>query len=323
MLYLKNKSLNPKTSFCFSTNTSISKKEKLLLKWVNDLELKESGLLEICSNKIKEILIKEINVRKNKKLKKKISDIKRNEIKSASKVIKSHLNIEDIKYFVKNITWEFNSISPENSIHIIIDEIYTLLENSKFENKPSSLLFKVLISEIYKNSQNENIKDRCLNNELLIKVLSHTDDELKQFGDSKFTRLLRIEIESLKYNVEQIKCKQKEQGVDIKLLKSQAKTTDKKVPKVLNLLPDYYSIKIFGWEDFLDQIKLTLKEKKAVSIYSEGGMGKSSFAKKYLKNFTEYDHIIWLNVENLIDNSFVSDSLLIKNLKLSFLLRTM
>ncbi len=319
ILYLKYRTVNDKITFCFSTNSSIATREKLLSKWVNDLELNERELLSICSKKIKEILINGINRRKNKKLQNNITKINKNEIKEISETFKKYIKKTDIQSFVKSINWEFNNASPEDSIITIRNKIRILLKHPKFDNKPTSLLFGVLLSEIYKNSQNKDKKDRCLSKQTILKILEHTDEELKGYVDNKFIKLLRIDVEILITEVEQIKEQIEGQGLDIKSLKNKySQFSQKEYAKNLTLLPDLYTIDFCGWEGFLNQTNSILKEKKIVSIYSEGGMGKTSFAKKYLKIFTGYDHIIWINAEHSIDSSFTSDDLLQRNLGIEF-----
>tara|TARA_R110002074_G_scaffold27499_3_gene79733 strand:- start:19989 stop:22844 length:2856 start_codon:yes stop_codon:yes gene_type:complete len=317
ILFLKYNSINEKISFCFSTNTSISTKEKLLSKWVNDIGLKDNALLSICSKKVQEILIKEIKSRKNKKLEKNIIEQEREEIKAVSQNAITLINTE-VSKFIKNIIWEFDNKSPEDSIIVIKEEIFTILKHSKFQNKPVSLLFSVFLSEIYKSSQNKKQEDRSLNKNIIYSLLKHTDNELKEFVNGKLTKLLRLEFEALKYDVEQIKTQQKTHESEINLLKSLSKEKSKTYPKNLNLLPDVYTSEMLGWKKFLTQINNALKEKKMVSIYSEGGMGKTAFSKKYVKTFEEYDHLIWVNVENSIPNSFLLDDVLISNLGIEF-----
>ncbi len=325
ILFLKYKDLNEKITFCFSTNTSIAKKEKLLIKWIESIELKDEKLLSDCSNKVEDILIKEINTKKNNKLQKCNTDIEKNNIKSVSEKLKSYIKL-NIKEFVNTIVWKFDDVSPEDSIFIIKDEIYQLIRHEKFDNRPISLIFGALLSEIYNTSQKTDKKDRYLNQETISNILNHTDKELEQYKNNKLTALLRVDIESLQYDVKQIKIGQenhekrlKKHREEIDLLKGiSQKKIKKEFPKNMNLLPDFYSIEIYGWEDFLNQTNSILKEKKIISIYSSVGMGKTSFAKKYLKTFTNYDHIIWINTAHSISNSFVSDILLKKNLGIEF-----
>lgn len=101
---------------------------------------------------IKEILIKEIKSRKNKKLNQKNSEEKQNLIKlSATNLIEIVNN--EVEIFTRKIKWKFESLSPDVAIVKLKIEIENLLENNKFQNRPVSLLFGVFISEIYKRSQ--------------------------------------------------------------------------------------------------------------------------------------------------------------------------
>lgn len=314
ILYLKYEKSKEKTSFCFSTNSQISPKEKLLLKWVGDIGLVDDELLKLCTKKVSDILNKEIKIRKNKLLQKDISEIKKQEIKNVFNDFIEIIN-ENINPFVKSIVWEFSNISPEEAIQSSTKEIYTLLEHPKFESKPNSLLFSVLISEIYRISQKKNEADRVLNNEILLKIIKHTDDELMQLVNNKLTRLFRIEIEALKADVEGLMKTRDLHSKDISFLKHELKNTKKEIPKHLNLLPDFLSLDITGWENFLREVHSILGTKKMISIYSEGGMGKTTFGKKYLQKYNDYNHIIWLSVENSIPTSILLDDVLRTNLK--------
>ncbi|MDI5887704.1 tetratricopeptide repeat protein [Flavobacterium yafengii] len=320
LLYLKYNSSNENIKFCFSTNTKIALREKILTKWSANPELKDNELYTLCYEKIKEILIKEINIRKNKKLQNKITEIQKTEIKSACESFKKHVQNTDIEKFVRNIIWEFNHISPEESIISIRKDIDLLLANLKFNNKPSTLLFSVLLSEIYKKSQNTNKDDRCLTNETISIILKQTDDELKKIINSKLTKLLRIEIELIQNDIQQIQITQGLHSEEIKILKTSfTNFSNKTIPKELTFIPDINSIEVLGWDDFITHINNNLKVKKLVSIFAEGGMGKTSFAKKYLKTFTNYDHIMWINVENSISYAFSFDEVLEINLGIEFI----
>ncbi|MCB0463286.1 MAG: hypothetical protein KDC81_11335 [Flavobacteriaceae bacterium] len=313
ILYLKYKSLNEDISFCFTTNSSISPKEKLLSKWVNDVSFTDSSLHTLCTKKVKEILIKEVKIKKNKKSQKNITQEEREKIKAVSQETITVIK-DEVSSFIKNIFWEFEDLSPEDSIKNIKEEIYTILQDSKFENKPVNVLFSVLLSEIYKSSQNKKQEERSLNKNIILNLLKQTDDELKELVNRKLTRLLQIEYEILKHDVEQIKVRQIAHELEINALKSQSSSIPTAYPKNLNLLPDIYTSEILGWENFLIKVNDNLEEKKMVLIHSEGGMGKTSFAKKYIKNHDHYDHLIWLNVEHSIPNSILLDDVLITNL---------
>lgn len=317
ILYLKYQSLNENLTFCFSTNSRISKREKLLLQWTEKIELTDYKLLDLCIKKVKEILVKEIKERRIKLLLKGLSEVEKKTINKVSDDFKSSLKKGTIEPFVKNILWEFDELSPEESIDSLTKEIHTLLGHIKFDGRSSSLLFKVLISEIYKNSQEENISDRELNNRILNNIIKQTDNELFQLVNGRLTKLFNIEIESLKIDVRALQETQKVHSDEIDLLKSEVQKTSNHIPKYLNLPPDFSSLDILGWDDFLRDVNTALTEKKIYSIYSEGGMGKTSFGKKYLNTFQRYDHVIWVNVENSISSSLLLDNVLKDNLKIT------
>ncbi len=317
ILYLKYQYLNEKLSFCFSTNSRISKREKLLQQWTQNLELNDCELLDLCIKKVKEILIKEVKERRIKLLQKGLSEFEKETLNRISDDFKNSLEKNNIEPFVKSIFWEFNELSPEESIELLTKEIHILLGHIKFNERPSSLLFKVLISEIYKSSQRENSSDRKLNNEILNSIITQTDDELFQSVNTKLTRLFNIEIESLKLDIRALRETQKAHSNEIYLLKSEVQKPSNHIPKYINLPPDFHSLEVLGWNDFLKDVNSTLSEKKILSIYSEGGMGKTSFGKKYLKTFQKYDHIIWLNVDNSILSSLLLDYVLKDNLKVT------
>ncbi|MFD2917255.1 hypothetical protein [Psychroserpens luteus] len=313
LLYLKYNSSNKDISFCFATNSSISQKEKLLTKWINDLNFNDNSIFAMCSKKVKEILIKEVKLRKNKKLGKNIAQDERDEIQAVSQDTITIINSE-ASTFTKHIVWEFGDSSPEDSIKKIKEDIYTILQDPKFESKPVNVLFSVLLSEIYKNSQNKEKEDRLLNKNTILNLLKRTDDELQELVNRKLTKLLQVEFESLKYDVEQIKIQQETHDLEINILKSQSSSRPRTYPKNLNVLPDIYTAEILGWEDFSVKTNDKLQEKKMILIHSEGGMGKTSFAKKYIKNHEQFDHLIWVNVEQSIPNAILLDDVLIANL---------
>lgn len=318
LLYLKNKNLVENSKFCFSTNTTIAAKEKLLVKWIKDEELLDQQLLVSCTNKINEILIKEIKSKKNKKLNHKISDEKRESIKTS---VLNFIKIvdEECENFTKSLQWQFENLSPDEAITEIKNEIDILLQDELFGNKPASLLFGVLISEIYKRSQSKIEKDRCLTKQVILDLLTHSDTELETYLNTKFFKLLNIELEILKGNIQKIQAKIDKHDIKIDFLEKNLNSKfTHTVPKELNLIPDYKFSSIYDWDTFLSTVNLELQNRNLLSIYSEGGMGKTSFAKKYLKTFANYDHLIWITVDKSISYSFVFDDLLVKNLNIEF-----
>ena len=267
---------------------------------------------------IKEILIKEIKSRKNKKLNQKNSEEKQNLIKlSATNLIEIVNN--EVEIFTRKIKWKFESLSPDVAIVKLKIEIENLLENNKFQNRPVSLLFGVFISEIYKRSQEKDPENRSLTKKTIVNLLSHSDTELEKYLNIKFFRLINIELDLLRTDIKDIQSKIENHTTQIDLLKkSFKKSKNNELPKYLNLLPDYNSINIYDWETFITEINSQLASTKLMSVFSNGGMGKTSFAKKYLQTYSNYNHLIWVTVENSLSHSFAFDEILIKNLSLEF-----
>lgn len=319
LLYLRYQSLNQEIVFCFATNTAPRPRQKLLTNWINDQNLTDTNLLSACINKIKEILEKEINLRKNKKLEKAATKEAKEKIRLATQGVKQILSEAGLINFVKSIVWEFGNTDPDEAVRLLRKELEILLSKPIFKNRSPQLMFNVFISEIYKASQNPDENQRCLNNESIDTLLSHTDNELLSFVDNRIINLLSNEIEILKSDIIDIQNTQGLQANEIATLKNTVKNiTGLPIPKELTLLPDHNSNTFLGWDNFLDEIHGILVDKKIVSLHSEGGMGKTSFAKKYLKTFIDYDHIIWINVEQSIAYSFAQDELLSKNLQIDF-----
>lgn len=318
ILYQKNKEFSGDITFCFSTNTNISIREKLLSRWINDENLSDENLRKLCSDKIKETLIKEVKTRKNIKLNQKNSEERLNLIKlSATNLIEIVNN--EIEPFTKKIKWKFESLSPNEAIVKLKSEIENLLENSKFQNRPISLLFGVFISEIYKRSQDKDPENRSLTKQIIINLLNHSDIELEEYLNIKFFRLINIELDLLRTDIKVIQSKIDSHANKINLLeKSFKKSSNNKLPKNLNILPDFTSVNIYDWETFITEINSQLASTKLLSVFSQGGMGKTSFAKKYLQTYSNYNHVIWVTVENSLSHAFAFDEILIKNLNLEF-----
>ncbi|KAF2508715.1 hypothetical protein EYY60_16470 [Flavobacterium zhairuonense] len=318
LLYLKNKDLVENPKFCFATNTAIAAREKLLVKWINDEHLQDAHLLLSCKSKINEILIKEIKSKKNKKLNHNISDEKRQSIKTA---VNDFIKIVDqeCENFTKSVRWQFENLSPDEAITEIKNDIDILLQDKAFGNKPTTLLFGVLMSEIYKRSQSKIEKERSLTKQVIIDLLAHSDTELEKYLNIKFFKLLNIEFEILKGSIQKIQAEIDNHEQKINLLEKKSNSISAyTIPKEINLLPDYKFSSVYDWDAFLNTVNLELQKKNVLSIYSEGGMGKTSFAKKYLKAFPSYDHLIWITVDKTISYSLVIDDLLIKNLNIEF-----
>ncbi len=320
ILYLKYKNEKENITFCFSTNTNVSKREKLLLKWVDDKGFVDKNILNLCCSRVKDILIKEIKQKKNKLLERQTSIEEKNNIKNISNSFKETLNDDSLINFLKRISWEFDNINPEKAIDELTTEIVNLLKHEKFKPHSPKLLFSCFISEIYKNSQNEKINERALDSKLIISIINGTEKELESTINKKLTSLLNFDLQVLKADVINMRIDIERNADDIHILKGNIENTKEKLPRNLNFLPDYQYLDIYGWDVFLEEVNSTLNKKKLFSVYSEGGMGKTTFGKKFLqKEYNNYDHIVWINAETSIASAFLLDDILRRNLNITTL----
>ncbi|MAU15939.1 MAG: hypothetical protein CMH46_10425 [Muricauda sp.] len=314
IIFLKYGGVKGPTAFCFSTNSKIAKREKLLASWIKDKGFEDKEILTQCVRKINEILLKEIKNRRNKLLQRGIPEPDKLIINNASQTFKNSLTEANILSFVKKIKWDFKDLTPENGVNTLTHEIHDLLADNKFNGRSPELLFKVLISEIYNKSQKENRKERELDGKQLEAIIDKTEEDLSGLVNDRIVKLFGIEMDELRANVESLIKSSDAHSKEILFLKDELRKSSVDGIKYLNLVPDFSSLNIIGWDDFLHQVNSILVEKKMVSVYSEGGMGKTSFAKKYLQTFDFYDHIIWVNAESSIPTSLLFDDVLLANI---------
>lgn len=319
LLYLKNKNQVDGLKFCFATNTKVAVREKLLANWIKDENLTDPALRETCIAKIGEILSKEIKTRKNDKLSKKIPAARKDLVKESAEGLKC-IAADEVENFTQRIQWRFEELEPDQAIKKIKEEIEQLLKDEKFNGKPASMLFGVLLSEIFRCSQNRIVEDRKLTKGMIADLLQRSDIELQEFHNTKFFRLVNIEIEIIKSDIEDIQSKIDFHELRIDVLeKASEKSIAVALPKFLNQIPDHRSINILDWDSFLHDVHSELNASGMICIYAPGGMGKTTFAKKYLKTFSQYNHIVWITLENSLAYSFAFDEVLAKNLNISFL----
>ncbi len=205
--------------FCFYTNTSVAKKEKLLLSWIADPKLSDINLKQIAVKKIREIIKDEFNIRKNKKISSAKNETTKSDIKELADKFKTFINSEALTFFVKKLHWEFKNERPELAVENLRREIMILLANTKFLNRPVSLLLNAFLSEIYKCSQNIKKEDRSLTRKTIETILLKTDLEIEGLVNHKFTTLFGVELEFLKkeiYNLNALYHENKDEITHIK-----------------------------------------------------------------------------------------------------------
>ena len=301
--------------FSFVTNSSIKKNEKLLGKWYNREIFNKSEDLELLKRKNKEILRSESNkIRQSKLNRQNLSAHKKQEINANYQaiccIVDDNLLIED---FCKAIHWEFGEQTTDEAVDKIKSEIFIILKNELFNNRPVDVIFRVLLSEINRCSQESEKSKRCVNNSDLQKLLELTDSDIQKKIDPKFIHLIGVEIEELKDRVKNIEAVQEKHTLEIKKLKPPIlENTD------LTLIPYIYNVQdIIGWENEVDEIYNIVNQKNVTAIHNFGGIGKTTFAKKFLAKYrNDFNNVIWLNIEESIHSAFILNELLISNLNI-------
>lgn len=198
------------TSFTFETNSKVSSKDVLLNEWIvkqtlMDFDrvllaklvvefqkmLKETSFEAKCSimksvaDKINTLETKKSSATKNKN-KQAINDLK-NELQNIEELGKElELNISDIETvseFINAIKWKFDDVTSDDSIEKLKGEAIQLLKQISPRQISTELYFNRLISEIFFKSIEVEIKDRCLDNDLLTEILSETEAQIKENTD--------------------------------------------------------------------------------------------------------------------------------------------
>lgn len=317
ILNLKHKNSIIDQKFCFYTNTSVAKKEKLLLSWITDPKLSDVKLKQMAIKKVREIIKDEFNVRKNKKISSAKNETIKCDIKELANKFKTFINSDALTLFIEKLQWEFKNERPELAVESLQYEIMTLLSNKKFSDRPVSLLLNAFLSEIYKCSQNEKKEERSLSRVTIETILLKTDSEIEHLVNHKFTSLIGVELEFLKkeiYNLNALYLENKDEITHIKEVINNTFI----IPKELTFIPKMGMQPFIGREELLLEISDILKDKNALSIYGVGGIGKSALAKEYIKRTAQKDHLIWITVEDSIKDAFIFNDVLIYNLQLVF-----
>lgn len=314
--YLRYKQNNITPKFSFVTNSGIQKREKLLGKWLNREVFDNSTDFESLKKKNREILKAESNkIRQAKLSRQNISSVKKLEINKSYKalcdILSDDLIVED---FCRSVHWDFGEITTEEAIFQIRQNILSLLKNKVFGDKSIEIIFRVLLSEIYRCSQETETSMRCLTSLDLQNLLNLTDSEILQRIDSKFIQLIGFELEEIKDRIKAVESIQENQAVLIENLRPNTlENLD------LTLVPYVNDVEeVFGWENELKEAFDILNKKKLITVNNYGGVGKTTFAKKFLTiNRSKYNNVIWLNIEKSIETSFVFNNLLLANLRIN------
>ncbi|OXS72071.1 hypothetical protein [Priestia filamentosa] len=194
--------------YVFETNTHISNQDLILEKWMNyqgALHTNEE-VKTACVSKTQEILREIFEQEKSsleKSLEKKIMNRKerlkgnpkkaedlQSEIFTFDKELKilqslsinfeTKINNEEVvQDFANRILWVFENIKAVDSINVLKEQIYTILEEILEDKNAVELYFCRLLSEINFKAVKEKKEQRYLDNKLLKKIFEETDDVIR------------------------------------------------------------------------------------------------------------------------------------------------
>lgn len=324
VLYLQYKDFKP--TFCFRTNSSISKNEKVLSGWVAEQPPLNKEILDICTSKVSKIIATEIRKIRDKQLCKNAKDPK---IRQALMEGFGELNSLAcdkllVMDFVNKIRWEFGEIQTENAVDKLVLEISNQLSHSVFGDRPVKLLLEAMLSEIYRKSQLADPEQRKVNNHLLKSLLNSKDEELYSYIDSRFINFFNIRLDNLEKRIDTINNvlkettnTQNEHGEILEKLIQQSISSKHEIPKLITKIPYVNPSEVFGREEMLTNLHKLLSEDRHISINGNGGMGKSTFLKFYTHTYKDdYDHIIWIYATSGLVHSITMNQEITTNLNL-------
>lgn len=325
--YLKYQNL--KLLFCFTTNSSISKNEKVLKNWIIQQPPINKELLHHCSSKVSKVIATEIKKIRNKRLSKSSdsTETKKTLIKNFEKLNSLACDESLVTDFITKIRWEFEAVQTENAIEKLIDKISNQLKNPVFGGRPAKSLLEAMLSEIYRRSQLTDPEQRKVNNQLLKSILDSNDEELNSYIDIRLTNLFNIRLENLEKKVyimdnvlkETINGQKQQSELLEKFIKNNA-SSKKEIPKRITKIPYIEPSAVFGRKDMLTSMHKSLSEGKNISINGNGGMGKSTLLKLYINIYKDdYDHIIWINAQSGILNAISMNPEIAVNLNIPIL----
>ena len=326
-LYLQNKNL--KLSFCFRTNSSISKNEKVLRSWIVEQPPSNKEILHLCTSKVSGVIAAEIKKIKNKRLSKNNDSLATRQtlmqgFEELNNLAGDELLITD---FVNRIRWEFGEVQSEKAIEKLVIEISEQLKNPVFGGRPVTLLLEAMLSEIYRRSQLTDPEQRKVDNQLLRSLLDCRDEELYAYTDTRLSNLFNIRLDNLEKKVDNIDTVlkattdiQNQQGQMLEKLIQKNVSFKHEVPKRITKIPYIDSSSVFGREEMLNNLHRLLLETSHISLNGAGGMGKSTLLKLYVHVYKDtFDHIIWINAQSGLVHGLTMNQEIAVNLNIPIL----
>lgn len=317
ILFLKDRQNNRISRFYFETNSKVRNNDKLLKLWIEKQDNLDNEIKLKCRGRIKIILSEEIKKRRTK-AKSNIKDaIKKTKYIAALRELEEALDDNVLNDIIACIRWNFVEKAPNIALQQLRSEIFQMLDNKIFHEKPKTLLFDALLSEIYYCSQKSNKKDRVLNSNKIDVILNKTNDELKKYANKDFFLKFNNRLNSIESKIESLQTEQLFNKITLENIINKNKLGE--APKFLTELPYINNNNVFGREFDIKNIKKILEKKRHLVVNGAGGVGKSTIAKVIVQqDKSKYDHIIWLNANIGLLKSFIYNESLIINLKLDF-----
>jgi len=138
-------------------------------------------ILKSESNKIRQAKLNRINITLTKK----------KEINERYKAMCELISDDALLVgFCRCVHWEFGELTTEEAIYALRQEILVLLTDKVFGNRSVEIIFRVLLSEINRCSQETDASLRSVDKTDLQKLLDLTDAEIQERIDPKFIRLV-------------------------------------------------------------------------------------------------------------------------------------
>ncbi|RYE24010.1 MAG: hypothetical protein EOP45_06290, partial [Sphingobacteriaceae bacterium] len=318
--------------FVFETNTGIAPRDHLLQTWKANGLANSPDLHRECTNVVRKILLMEIKKIRDRKLARvSIKTESKDAVKEQFQTMLEAITEEQVGTFVGLVQWKFGETSPDAAIARLTLETLKALAHPDFQGRPPRMLFEVLLSEIYRVSQNSARDQRMLNTALIKRLLESRDEELSGYIDNRLLRIMDFRFTELFQSITDVKQIQEEQiAVQQKqrvLIDQLAESVDhvlanKPLERFITPIPPLANLELVERTSVLSNLKSLLSTKRHVAIQGPGGMGKSTLAKQFVHHADhDYEHLIWININTNIFSAIVANPHLLLTLPQSIMER--
>jgi tetratricopeptide (TPR) repeat protein len=218
--------------------------------------------------------------------------------KSLENVIQKSVDDYKEKYPIPYIHENLQEKFPFYDSQIIVDELLKLVF---FEKDEFGLQSNNIIEALKNNTNIIPPDEKQINNFLdLFKKNVKADSELKSLA---IEENYKEEIFKMSEKMNELLNRQLIQNI---------------IPKEITPIYKIPKEDIVGREDDLKNLRKSLLENKKIALINGmGGIGKTTLASVYANEYYfEYSHIVWLTIENTLEQAIISNFSLINNLKI-------